>query len=75
MGRPGATKRSTCHIHPPHRSEQDRLSLNNGRRGQETAHRTDAPSAIAFGPWSQTLFAESTWQTIGLVGQIDGTLS
>jgi hypothetical protein len=49
---PGATKRSTCHIHPPDRSEQDRLSLNRHRRRgrQETAHSTDAPGAIAFGP-------------------------
>jgi len=27
MGRPGAAKRSTCHIHPSDRSEQDRLAL------------------------------------------------
>ncbi len=30
---------------------------------------------MAFGPWSQTLLAESTRQTIRLIGQIDGPLS
>jgi hypothetical protein len=32
MGRPGATKRSTCYIHPPYWSEHDGLSRNLGRR-------------------------------------------
>src|SRR6266851_9126448 len=27
MGRPDAAKRSTCHIHPPHRSNNDGFSL------------------------------------------------
>ena len=31
VGHPGATKRSPCHIHPPHRSEKDRLALNRHR--------------------------------------------
>ena len=28
---PGAAKRSTCHIHPPHRSNNDGFSLHRGR--------------------------------------------
>jgi hypothetical protein len=50
MGHPGAPQGPACHIHPPHRSEHDRLSLNGGRRGQETADRTDSTCPIPFGP-------------------------
>src|SRR5712691_8935470 len=50
VGYPGASKRSPCHIDPTHRSENDGLSRNNGRRRQETANRTDATRPIAFGP-------------------------
>jgi hypothetical protein len=75
VGDPGAAKRSTGYIYPPHRTEQDGLSLNNRRGwGQETTDGTDATSAIPFGTWSEALLLESTWQTIGLVGQIDGPL-
>jgi len=35
MGRPDAAKRSPCHIHPPHRSNNDGFSLHRGRRRQE----------------------------------------
>ena len=75
VGHPGAAKDSTCHIYPAHRSEQDGLALHHCRSRQEAADGTDATSAISFGPWSQTLLAESTGETIGLVGQIDGRAS
>ena len=74
MGSPGASKRSTGHIYPPHRSEHDRLSLDNGRWGQETADCTDTTSAVAFGSRGQALLSQSTALTIGLVGQINSTL-
>src|SRR5689334_10140636 len=45
---PSATKRSTCYIHPPHWTENDGLSFNNGRCGQETASSTHSTSTIAF---------------------------
>jgi hypothetical protein len=75
VGHPSATKRAPCHIHPSHRSEKDRLAFNRRRRRQEVANGADSASAIPFGPWRETLLAEGTWQTIGLVGQIDGPLS
>jgi poly(3-hydroxybutyrate) depolymerase len=68
VGYPGAAKRSTCHIDPAHRPEQDWLALHHCRRGQETADGTDATSASAFGSWSKTLLTQNTWQTIRLVG-------
>jgi hypothetical protein len=68
VGHPGAAKRSTCHIDPAHRPEQDWLALHHCRRGQETADGTDATSASAFGSWSKTLLTQNTWQTIRLVG-------
>jgi hypothetical protein len=75
VGYPTAAKRSTCHIHPAHWSEPDRLSLNRGRCRQETTDPTSTTSTIAFGPWVQTLLSQSTFETIGLVGQVDGPLS
>ncbi len=63
-------------LHPrePHRSKPDRFSRNLGRWRQETTDRTDTTSTIAFGPWVQTLLPQSTFETIGLVGQVDGPL-
>src|SRR5207248_9757863 len=49
VGGPGTAKRSTGHIYPAHRSEQDGLALNHGRGRQETADRTDPTRPIAFG--------------------------
>src|SRR5947209_9898051 len=51
MGHPGAAKCSPSHIHPPDRSEQDRLALNRHRCGwgQETTDRTHATGSIPFG--------------------------
>jgi len=51
MGRPDAAKRSTCHIHPPHRSNNDGFSLHRGRWRQETTDATSPTSTIAFGCW------------------------
>src|SRR5436305_1667124 len=47
----GAAKCSPSHIHPPDRSEQDRLALNRHRCGwgQETTDRTHATGSIPFG--------------------------
>ncbi len=50
VGDPGTAKRSSCHIDPPHRSENDGLARNLGRRRQETADPTFATRPIAFGP-------------------------
>ena len=50
-GHPGAAKCSPSHIHPPDRSEQDRLALNRHRCGwrQETTDRTHTTGSIPFG--------------------------
>src|SRR6266849_320047 len=74
MGSPGATKCSACYIHPAHWSEHDRLSLNNSRWRQETADRTDPTRPISFGPGCQALLPQGTALTVGLVGQVDGSL-
>src|SRR6266571_199335 len=50
VGGPGTAKRATGYIYPAHRSENDGLALNNGRRRQETANRTDATGSISFSP-------------------------
>jgi len=47
---PGATKCSTCYIHPAHWSEHDRLARNLGRWGQETTHSTHSTGTISFRP-------------------------
>ena len=51
VGHPGAAKCSPSHIHPPDRSEQDRLALNRHRCGwrQETTDRTNTTGSIPFG--------------------------
>src|SRR5437868_11603768 len=51
VAHPGAAKCSPSHIHPPHRSEQDRLARNLHRCGwrQETTDRTHTTSPIPFG--------------------------
>ncbi len=75
VSHPGAPIRSTSHIHPPHWSEHDRLVLNRGRRGQETADSTDPAGTIAFGSRCQILLLQGTALTVGLVGEVDGPLS
>ena len=52
----------------------DRLTLERGRLGQETAHHTHPTRLIAFGPWSQALLSQRTALTVGLVGQVDRSL-
>src|SRR5215470_4624173 len=76
VGHPGAAKRSPSHIDPADWSEQDRLAFNRhqcGRR-QETANGADAARPIAFGSGCQALLSQRTGLTIGLVGQVDGSL-
>jgi hypothetical protein len=52
LGRPGAAKCSTCHIHESRIGpSMTGLRSNRGRRRQETTESTDATSTIAFGPW------------------------
>jgi hypothetical protein len=74
VGDPGAAKRSTCHIHPPHRSENAGLRRDLRRRGQEAANSTNSTGTISFGSSSQALLTEGTSQTIVQQGHIDGSL-
>ena len=75
VGNPAATKRAPCHIHPSHRPKKDRLTRKCRSLGQETADYTHPTSPVAFGPWCQALLSQSTGLTIGLVGQVHGSLS
>lgn len=75
VGCPSATKRTPCHIHPSHRSEKDRLTLKRRRLGQETADHTHPTRPVAFGSRGQALLAQSARLTIGLIGQVDRSLS
>ena len=75
VGNPAATKRAPCHIHPSHWPKKHRLTLKRRSLGQETADYTHPTSPVAFGLWRQALLSQSTGLTIGLVGQINGSLS
>ena len=75
MSRQGAAKRSTGHIHPPHRPKNEGSALHSGRRRQKPTNSTDATSTIAFSSWFETLLAQRTAETISLVGEVDRRLS
>jgi hypothetical protein len=69
-----AADRSTCHVYPAHRAENEELLRNLGRCRQEAADGTNPASAIPFGPFRQTLFSKRTALTIGLISKVDSPL-